>query len=149
MAGIIGPARPLARSRLVMLKALYPVLVALALLVVAMAGGWGATAWTPGPSGFASDGSERVTSHDRTSAEDDDGDHDDDGDECSVVSPPRSADDDQDDADADADGEANALQPSARARGIRPVIVAASSTTRWGLRSSGEHRHAADRPPRV
>lgn len=126
-----------------MLKSLYSVLVALALLIAAMAGGWSAA--PTGPSGFAR---AHVTSHDPTSIEDDDSDHEDDGDECSVVAPPRSA-DDQDDADADADGDANALQPSARARGGPPVIVAVSSTTPWGLRPSGEHRHAADRPPRV
>jgi hypothetical protein len=139
-----------------MLKALYTVLVALALLVAAMASGWSAAAPSgssrfsgfssfAGVSGLASQ--QRVTSHDPASFEDDDSDHDDDGDECSMVAPPRSADDA--DADADADGDANALQPSARARGIPPLIVAASSTTRWGLRPSGEHRHAADRPPRV
>jgi hypothetical protein len=132
-----------------MLKALYPVLLALALLIAALAGGWGTA--PSGPSGFSGAGlaSHRATSHDPTSFEDDDSDHEDDGDECSVVAPPRSADDGQDDADADADGDANALQPSARARGIPPVIVAASSPTPWGLRPSGEHRHAADRPPRV
>jgi hypothetical protein len=136
-----------------MLKALYPVLVALALLVAAVAGGWNVapsgSSGLGGLAGLAGLASQHATSHDPTSIDDDDSDHEDDGEECSVVAPPRSADDDQDDADADADGDANALQPSARARGIPPVIVAASSTTPWGLRPSGEHRHAADRPPRV
>jgi hypothetical protein len=133
-----------------MLKSLYPVLVALALLIAAVAGGWSAAPSGPsGFSGFSGLPSQHVASHDPTSFEDDDSDLEDDSDECSVVAPPRSAADDQDDADADADGDANALQPSARARGIPPVIVASSSTTPWGLRPSGEHRHAADRPPRV
>ncbi len=148
-----------------MQKALHSVLVALALLIAATASGWSAA--PSGLSGFAPNelalngfapnelalsgvASQHVTAHDPTAIEDDDGDHDDDdGSECIVVEPPRSADDDQEDADADADGDANALQPSARAPGIPPVIVAASSTTPWGLRPSGEHRHAADRPPRA
>ena len=142
-----------------MQKALHSVLVALALLIAATASGWsaapsGLSGFAPNglaPNGFALSGvaSQHVTAHDPTAIEDDDGDHDDDGSECSVVEPPRSADDDQEDADADAAGDANALQPSARAPGIPPVIVAASSTTPWGLRPSGEHRHAADRPPRA
>ena len=137
-----------------MQKALHSVLVALALLIAATASGWSAA--PSGLSGVAPNelalsrvASQHVTAHDPTAIEDDDGDHDDDGSECSVVEPPRSADDDQEDADADAAGDANALQPSARAPGIPPVIVAASSTTPWGLRPSGEHRHAADRPPRA
>lgn len=142
-----------------MQKALHSVLVALALLIAATASGWSAA--PSGLSGLAPNelalngvalsgvASQHVTAHDPTAIEDDDGDHDDDGSECIVVEPPRSADDDQEDADADADGDANAPQPSARAPGIPPVIVAASSTTPWGLRPSGEHRHAADRPPRA
>ncbi|MDB5220335.1 MAG: hypothetical protein JWO86_8262 [Myxococcaceae bacterium] len=128
-----------------MLKAVYPALAALALLFAALAGGWGAA-----PSGpFASRTQQHATSHDPTSFEDDDGDRDDDGLECSVLAAERADDDDQDDADADADGDGNALQPIA-AREFPPLVVTvASSMTRWGLRPSGEHRDAADRPPRA
>lgn len=128
-----------------MLKSVYPALAVLALLFVAMAG-----VWNVAPS--AACASEHVTSHDGTSIDDDERD-DDDALESGMLAPPGAdEDDDRDDADADGDGDGdgNALHRIAGAAEFPPRGAAESlSMTRWGLRPSGEHRAAADRPPRV
>ena len=128
-----------------MLKAVYPVLALLALLLAAMAGGWNAA-----PSGTsASARAGHVSSHDPTSIDDDD-DQDDDTPVSSMLAAPHDDDDDdRDDADADRDDEGSALPQLAAAHG-RPSLDADDlSMMRRGLRPSGEHRASADRPPRV
>ncbi len=124
-----------------MLKVVYPVLAVLALLFAALVSGWDVG---PHPSGARA--AHHGVVHHATSIDDDDDDEDE-APVASMLAPDRPANDD--DADADGEGEDAAALRIATAPEFPMVRVASLAITCRGLRPAGEHRAAADRPPRA
>jgi hypothetical protein len=134
-----------------MSKSLLTILAGLALLLAAAAFGRQAPSRGAEPRGPAlttrasahahARGTAHASMHDRTSIDDDDAYDDDDDVEVAMLAPPQH---DAKDSPSDAKGDASATNSVA----ALATTAAAQHPTRQGIRLSGEHRSAADRPPR-